>query len=62
VTRNQILSAFKKLNEKLSEDDSKAEICIVSGAVMCLVFNVREQTKDVDAIFHPKAKVYTFAK
>ncbi len=29
---------------------------------MCLVFNAREQTKDVDAIFHPKAKVYDLAK
>lgn len=29
---------------------------------MCLVFNAREQTRDVDAIFRPKAKVYELAK
>lgn len=54
--------AFKKLNELLNTDGSNAEICLVGGAVMCLVFNAREQTKDVDAIFHPKTKVYDLAK
>ena len=29
---------------------------------MCLVFNSRQQTKDVDAVFHPKTKVYELAK
>ncbi len=62
MTKNEILSAFKKLNAELSKEKCKAEICIVGGAVMCLVFNAREQTKDVDAIFHPKMKVYEMAK
>lgn len=62
MTKNEIVGAFKKLNDGLRVDGSKAEICIVGGAVMCLVFNAREQTKDVDAIFHPKAKVYELAK
>ena len=50
------MAAFKKLNAELKGDGSKAEVCIVGGAVMCLVFNAREQTKDVDAIFHPNQK------
>lgn len=62
MTKNEILTAFKKLNAGLESEGSKAEICIVGGAVMCLVFNARDQTKDVDAIFHPKAKVYELAK
>lgn len=62
MTKNQIMNAFKKLNEALHSDGSKAEICIVGGAVMCLVFNARQQTKDVDTIFHPKMKVYELAK
>ncbi len=62
MTKAKILSAFKKLNQLLQNDGSKAEICLVGGAVMCLVFNAREQTQDVDAIFQPKAKVYKFAK
>jgi hypothetical protein len=62
VTKSEILACFKILNDRLRADESKAEICIVGGAVMCLVFNTRKQTKDVDAIFHPKARVYKFAK
>jgi hypothetical protein len=62
MTKNEMIAAFKKLNAGLKADDSKAEICIVGGAVMCLVFNARDQTKDVDAIFHPKTKVYALAK
>lgn len=62
MTKNEILKAFNKLNEYFNEDDTKAEICIVGGAVMCLVFNARLQTQDVDAIFHPKTKVYEMAK
>jgi hypothetical protein len=61
MKKNEIITAFLKLNEELNIDGSKAEICIVGGAVMCLVFNAREQTKDVDAIFRPKAKVYELA-
>ena len=62
MTKKEILIALNRLNERLEIDKSKAEICIVGGAVMCLVFNAREQTKDVDAIFHPKTKVYHLAK
>jgi hypothetical protein len=58
----KFLAAFKKLNIGLEKDGTKAEMCIVGGSVMCLVFNTRQQTKDVDAIFHPKTKVYKIAK
>jgi len=61
MKKNEIITAFLKLNEELGKDGSKAEICIVGGAVMCIVFNAREQTKDVDAIFQPKTKVYELA-
>jgi hypothetical protein len=62
LTKIEILEAFKILNSKFQIENAKAEVCLVGGAVMCLVFNAREQTKDVDAIFHPKAKMYQLAK
>ena len=44
---------FKKLNSKLKRRNEKGEIGLVGGAVMCLVYNARASTKDVDAIFEP---------
>lgn len=51
--KNRILSLFQQLNNQLEKDDLKGEIYLVGGAVMCLVFNTRAATKDVDGYFQP---------
>lgn len=48
-----IKKLFRALNEELSKTKTIGEIGLCGGAVMCLVFQARRATKDVDAIFEP---------
>jgi hypothetical protein len=53
MTKQEIENYLKQLNDKLELTCVKGEICLYGGAVMCLVYNARPSTKDVDAIFEP---------
>lgn len=57
LTKKEILTALSALNRKLEDAGTRAEICLYGGASMLLAFNARLSTKDVDAIFKPKAVV-----
>ena len=50
---SQIRECFTQLNEELRREGHQGEIGIVGGAVMCLVYNARKATRDVDAVFEP---------
>lgn len=60
LKKEKIKELFFKLNEKLKKEDIRGEIGIVGGAVMCLVFNARAATKDIDGIFVPAQKIRDF--
>ncbi|MEA1899144.1 MAG: hypothetical protein U9N47_00035 [Thermodesulfobacteriota bacterium] len=59
---DEILKYLHALNAKLQRRNVKGEICLYGGAVMCLVYDARPSTKDVDAIFQPSKIIREVAK
>ncbi|MDL1872338.1 hypothetical protein FBR05_09035 [Deltaproteobacteria bacterium PRO3] len=57
LTRTLIQKLFAALNEELVKLGAKGEVGICGGAVMCLVFQTREATKDIDGIFEPTREI-----
>jgi hypothetical protein len=53
VNKDQIKKYLDELNEVLRSVGVKGEICLYGGAVMCLVYDARPATRDVDAVFKP---------
>ncbi len=62
MLRDEIIKYLNVLNEKLRQKDVKGEICLYGGSVMCLVFDARPSTKDVDAVFQPAETIRRIAK
>lgn len=57
MTADEIKQYLAELNDELRAIDVKGEICLYGGAVMCLAFNARPATKDVDAVFEPVSSI-----
>ncbi len=55
--REQMEGALRRLGERLSARGVQGEIMLVGGAAMCLAYAARAMTRDVDAVFEPKAIV-----
>lgn len=54
-TRAKIVKALQVLGEELANRDVRGQIFIVGGAAIALAYSTRRVTKDVDAVFEPKA-------
>jgi hypothetical protein len=58
LTKERMITALESLNKRLAEKGVTGELCIYGGAAMVLAFDARESTRDVDAVFVPKAVIY----
>ena len=54
---DEIRQCLAELNEYLRAQEIKGEVCLYGGAVLCLVYQARPSTKDVDAIFRPTEQI-----
>jgi hypothetical protein len=57
LAQSDIRRLFELLNEELRQSETLGELYLVGGAVMCLAYNARQSTADVDALFQPAAQV-----
>lgn len=57
MDRDEIYRRLNLLNNNLKEKEIKGELTIYGGAVMCLFFNSRRATKDIDGWFAPKSDI-----
>lgn len=53
LSKSEIERLFNRLNTKLERGGNEGEIYLVRGAVLCLVFQTRPATNDIDAFFLP---------
>jgi hypothetical protein len=53
LTRLDMGKLFERLNDELARREVTGELYLVGGAVMCLVFEARPSTHDLDGFFRP---------
>lgn len=60
--RELAVRAFEELASILASHGVEGRIFVVGGAALALAFDARRMTRDIDAVFEPKAVVYSAAE
>lgn len=60
--KDEIPRLLEHLNDELARAGINGELYLVGGAVMCLAFDARQSTLDLDGFFKPARAVRTAAK
>jgi len=61
MIREQIIECLRQLGEELAVQNLHGELLLTGGAAMCLVHEARDMTKDIDALYEPKAIINSIA-
>lgn len=61
MDRDEIVEALTALAAELHGRGISGEMYVVGGAAIALAFDERRATRDIDAVFEPKAAVYEAA-
>jgi hypothetical protein len=61
LDRDSLLELLGELAAELERRSVRGEMFVVGGAAMALAYSTRRATKDIDAIFEPKALIYELA-
>ncbi len=61
MDRSEILGALTALGQALERRGTEGEMYVVGGAAIALAYDARRSTRDIDAVFEPKAVVYEAA-
>jgi hypothetical protein len=54
---HDIRRLFELLNTELGRSETRGELYLVGGAVMCLAYGTRASTRDVDGLFTPVREI-----
>jgi predicted nucleotidyltransferase len=62
LTRGDIEQLLDRLASAAERDGIKIDLFLVGGGAMALAYNTARVTRDLDAVFEPKQKVYELAR
>jgi hypothetical protein len=61
MDRAEIVEALTAVGESLERRGLRGEMYLVGGAAIALAYDSRRATRDIDAVFEPKAAIYEAA-